>query len=179
MKKIVLLLVSIFTLSQVDAQIQYSTPNTNSTQPIATVDKLSGPRVGLTIISNGGLKDGIEDIFGVSTNVMTQFGYQFEKQMMGDENVAGLIETIILIGGIEQGMFIPSASFLFGARFAKGTEFAIGPNLSFSGAALVFAAGKTIKAGDINIPINVAWVPSTQGSGHRFTATIGFNFRSY
>jgi len=201
MKKIVLLIVSIFTLSQVDAQIQYSTEsNPTSTQPRADIDKLSGPRVGMTVITNGM----IVDEFG--SNFMTQFGYQFEKQIAGNEEIAGLIEGIVMIGGLEQGRFLPSISGLFGARTATGLEFAMGPNVSVGGFGLVIGVGKTIKMGSINIPINFAWVPSTENrftegyyedgtydlngistqgdyieaadmTGHRFTVTIGFNFR--
>ena len=197
MKKLVLIVISLFCVEQGFSQIQYSS---QGNVPTDFIQNLSGPRVGLTIISNGGLKDGIEDIFGVSTNFITQFGYQFEKQIMGDENVAGLVEGILLIGGLEQGLFLPSLSGMFGARFASGAEFAIGPNISASGAALVIGFGKTIKAGNLNIPINFAWVPSvnrtetedhydystgeewetttTERTGHRFTVTIGFNFRT-
>ena len=87
---------------------------------------------------------------------------------------------------------------MFGARFSSGYEFAVGPNLSLGGAGLVLGFGKTIQAGNINIPINFAWVPSTSRqntssnfdfengdyieeietvrTGNRFTLTIGFNF---
>jgi len=201
MKKILFLIVTLFTLSQVDAQIQYSTEsNPTSTQPRAAVDKLSGPRVGMTVITNGM----IVDEFG--SNFMTQFGYQFEKQIAGNEEIAGLIEGIVMIGGLEQGRFLPSISGLFGARTATGLEFAMGPNVSVGGFGLVIGVGKTIKMGSINIPINFAWVPSTENrftdneyegstvdvngdwiqgdlieaadmTGHRFTVTIGFNFR--
>ena len=202
MKKSLLLIVSIFTLSQVNAQIQYSSNSVaKTTMEQATMDKLSGPRVGMTIITNGSLSDRLE------SNFMTQFGYQFEKQIAGDEQIAGLIEGIVMIGGLEQGLFIPSVSGLFGARTASGFEFAMGPNLSLAGAGLVIGVGKTIRMGSINIPINFAFVPSTinrnddgyyeednydvegnwiQGdyveaadkTGHRFTVTIGFNFRN-
>jgi hypothetical protein len=199
MKKSLLLFVSLFTLSQVSAQIQYSSNESTSTHPRATVDKLSGPRIGMTVISNGMIVDEL------GSNFMTQFGYQFEKQIAGNEEIAGLIEGIIMIGGLEQGMFLPSISGLFGARTATGFEFAVGPNLSLAGAGLVIGIGKTIKMGSINIPINFAWVPSTENritdghyddtyddngnfiegdyidasdkTGHRFTVTIGFNFR--
>lgn len=183
------------------SQIQYS--NNNST-PTDFIQNLSGPRVGITVMTNGLLTEGIKEEFGVSTNFITQFGYQYEKQIMGDENVAGLVEGILLIGGLEQGLFLPSLSGMFGARFASGAEFAVGPNISASGAALVIGFGKTIKAGNINIPINFAWVPSTKRTetedhhdyneetgihtewettstdptGHRFSVTIGFNFRT-
>ena len=136
--------------------------------------------------------------FGLTSNIITQFGYQFEKQIMGDENVVGLVEGIIFLGGLEHGLFLPSLSGMFGARFSSGYEFAIGPNLSLGGAGLVLGFGKTIQAGNLNIPINFAWVPSTSRqntssyfengeyfeeletvrTGNRFTLTIGFNFIS-
>ena len=51
---------------------------------------------------------------------------------------------------------------MFGARFSSGYEFAVGPNIIIiGGAGLVIGFGKTIQAGNINIPINFAWVPST------------------
>ena len=97
----------------------------------------------------------------MTSNIITQFGYQFEKQIMGDENVAGLVEGIIFLGGLEHGLFLRSLSGMFGARFSSGYEFAVGPNLSLGGAGLVIGFGKTIQAGNLNIPINFAWVPST------------------
>ena len=187
MKKNLLLLLCISTATIASAQIQYSSTGTNSTQPSVAIDKLSGPRVGFTVISSGSISEQIE------SNFLTQFGYQFEKQIAGNEQIAGLIEGIVFIGGLEKGLFLPSISGLFGARTASGFEFAIGPNLSLSGAGIVVGFGKTITMGSINIPINFAFVPSTKNrftngsnsnsdytdmTGDRFTVTIGFNFRN-
>lgn len=200
MKKLALIIVSLFIAEQGMSQIQYTSNNLRSNTDF--VQNLSGPRIGFTVITDGKLTETLDEEFGVTTNVISQFGYQFEKQIMGDENVAGLVEGIVFIGGIEQGMFLPSVSGLFGARFASGTEFAIGPNLSLSGAGLVVGFGKTLHAGNINIPINIAWVPSVtrretdyneyydsetqmwineditsnRSTGHRITLTVGFNF---
>jgi hypothetical protein len=201
MKKLILLAVSLIFVGQGFSQIQYSNQNS---APSDFIQNLSGPRVGVTVITNGRITDVLDDEFGVNTNFITQFGYQYEKQIMGNENVAGLVEGILLIGGLEQGLFLPSLSGMFGARFASGFEFAVGPNLSVSGAALVLGIGKTIHAGNINIPISFSWVPSvnrretdhhdeydeetgdwiytetttTEPMGHRFSLTIGFNFRT-
>ena len=195
MKKLLIILISLLSMENLSSQIQYSNFNNSNN---SFIKNLSGPRIGFTIISNGDLKDGLVDEFGLTTNIITQFGYQFEKQIMGDENIAGLVEGIAFIGGLEHGLFLPSLSGMFGARFSSGYEFAIGPNLSLGGAGLVLAVGKTIEAGNINIPINFAWVPSTSRqntssnydfetglhteeietvrTGNRFTLTIGFNF---
>ena len=197
MKKIILLIVSILITFNLYSQIQYTQTNSGYQN---FIKNLSGPRIGFTIITNGNLKDELVSEFGLTSNIITQFGYQFEKQIMGDENVAGLVEGIIFLGGLEHGLFLPSLSGMFGARFSSGYEFAIGPNLSLGGAGLVLGFGKTIQAGNLNIPINFAWVPSTSRqntisnfdienggyteeietvrTGNRFTLTIGFNFIS-
>ena len=195
MKKLLIILISLLFMENLFSQIQYTNFKSSNN---SFIKNLSGPRIGFTIISNGDLKDGLVDEFGLTTNIITQFGYQFEKQIMGDDNIAGLVEGIAFIGGLEHGLFLPSLSGMFGARFSSGYEFAIGPNLSLGGAGLVLAVGKTIEAGNINIPINFAWVPSTSRqntssiydfetglyieeietvrTGNRFTLTIGFNF---
>ena len=195
MKKTILLITSILITINLYSQIQYTQTNIGNH---SFIKNLSGPRIGFTIITNGDLKDELVSEFGLTSSIITQFGYQFEKQIMGDENVAGLVEGIIFLGGLEHGLFLPSLSGMFGARFSSGYEFAIGPNLSLGGAGLVLGFGKTIEAGNINIPINFAWVPSTSRqntsnnfdyengdyieeietvrTGNRFTITIGFNF---
>ena len=195
MKKTYLLISSLLITLNIFSQIQYSQSNITNQ---SFIKNLSGPRVGFTIISDGELKDNLISEFGLTSSIISQFGYQFEKQIMGDENIAGLVEGIVFLGGLEHGLFLPSLSGMFGARFSSGYEFAIGPNLSLGGAGLVLGFGKTIEAGNINIPINFAWVPSTSRqntisnfdfengdyteeietvrTGNRFTLTIGFNF---
>ena len=205
MKKLILIVLSFICVEQAFSQIQYSNTNTVAGN---FIQNLSGPRVGFTVLTNGELTENLNDEFGLNSNLITQFGYQFEKQIMGDDNVAGLVEGILFIGGLEHGLFLPSLSGMFGARFASGYEFAIGPNVSLSGASLILGFGKTIQAGNLNIPISFGWVPSTKRqrtdhlyeeyydeelgmwlsdtqdvvevfkTGHRFTITVGFNYRS-
>ena len=189
MKRLFILIVSFISSVNLFSQIQYSNPNSLSNN---IIQNLSAPRVGLTLLTNGDLTETLSDEFGLNSNIITQFGYQFEKQIMGDDQVVGLVEGIVFIGGLEHGLFLPSLSGMFGARFASGYEFAVGPNISLSGPSLVLAFGRTIQAGNLNIPISLAWVPSTQrqrdsnydglkesyNTGHRLTFTIGFNFRT-
>ena len=74
-------------------------------------------------------------------------------------NVTGIVEWIALVGGMEKGKFLPSVSSMVGARTASGLEFAVGPNLSLSGIAMVFGVGYNFKSGNLNIPVNIAFVP--------------------
>ena len=73
---------------------------------------------------------------------ISQFGWQFEKQFYAkDSGVAVLNEWIVLLGGLDQGVALPSLSWMVGMRTANGTEFGVGPNVSASGVALAIAAG--------------------------------------
>ncbi|MDG1850020.1 MAG: hypothetical protein P8I82_06010 [Flavobacteriales bacterium] len=175
------------------SQIQYSSDNT---EDYASIKNLSGPRIGITYVTSGELTRNLKKELGVNSQMVSQFGYQFEKQVMGDDQIAGLVEGILFVGGLEYGLFLPSLSGMFGARFSSGYEFAVGPNLSLSGATLVIGAGRTLDLGNLYIPINIAWVPSVgkertvehfkngiretdyekYQTGHRFTLTVGFNF---
>jgi hypothetical protein len=188
MKRLLLTLLVLIAF-QSSAQIQYS--STNAANYDSQVQKNSGPRFGLTYITNGKLTKELEKE-GVTSNLISQFGYQFEKQIVGNDEIAGIVEGILFIGGLDQGLFLPSVSGMFGVRNKAAWELAVGPNLSVNGAAMVVGFGKSFNFGNINIPVNIAWVPSnsrkndyldnegntiteTEKSGHRFTITVGFN----
>ena len=132
------------------------------TQASAQIDKLGGPRFGFTYITDGSLMYNLNDLPNVSNAnpLIAQFGWQFERQFMNAGHTAGIVEFIPLIGGFEQGLFLPSFSTLVGIRKSNGFELAVGPNLSLSGIGMVLGAGFNIKRGDINFPINIAFVPS-------------------
>ena len=139
--------------------------------------KLSGPRLGVTFITQGSsadyLNEGInfnEDENGgfgnTGTAFTTQYGWQWESRFAdGGENIVGIIEWVALISGLEKGLFLPSLSSLVGIRTIKGFEFALGPNISPTGIGMAFALGHNFKSGNLNIPINLAFVPGIKRSG--------------
>ncbi|GAB3195094.1 hypothetical protein ABID22_000003 [Pontibacter aydingkolensis] len=140
--------------------------------------KLSGPRIGFTVLS-AKYRDEIQEEFDTNVNsFMTQFGWQFETRVFTLENgTSGLFEFVPLIGGLEQGKFLPSLSALVGLRGAKGLEFGVGPNISLGGAGLVLAAGTNFQSQGVNFPVNFAFAPSKDGG--RFSMLFGFNSRKY
>ena len=159
MKKIITTLLLSVSILSVDAQ----------------VDKLAGPKVGITMVSAGSLasilrkdvslfSDDIRKEWTGSTGkygaVMSQYGWQWESRFLDGGDVVGLVEWIALVGGMEKGMFLPSVSSMVGLRTASGFEFAAGPNLSLGGIAMVIGIGKTLKFGKLNVPVNIAYVPS-------------------
>ena len=105
--------------------------------------------------------------------VMSQYGWQWESRFADGEKVVGIVEWIALVGGMEKGMFLPSVSSLVGARTASGFEFAMGPNLSLSGFGMVFGAGYNFKVGDLNLPVNIAFVPGIKREIERHYSNAG------
>ena len=82
------------------------------------------------------------------------------------------------------------------ARSSNGFEFNMGPNLSLGGIAMVFRPGYNFKSGDLNMPVNIGFVPGRKqtqraryeysggpmispervyNTGSRFSITLGFN----
>jgi hypothetical protein len=121
---------------------------------------LAGPRFGVTYLSDS-IVDKLKNEDVNIAPMVSQFGWQFEKQFNPTRSGATLVtEWVLLAGGVEQGVFLPSVSWLVGVRTKSGMEFGIGPNVSMAGSALVASAGMTLQAGGLNIPVNIAVVPS-------------------
>jgi len=136
---------------------------------------LSGPRFGITALSDGVMNDlaarGLK-----AAPMISQFGWQAERAFYrSDSGVAALSEWVVLLGGLEQDLKIPSMTWLVGLRSATGAEFGIGPNFSPAGSALAMAGGVTFRHGYLNVPVNVAIVPSKNGT--RISMLTGFNMR--
>jgi len=143
--------------------------------PRAKTLSLAGPRVGLTMLSDGVVKKLAEREIDVGSTI-SQFGWQFEKQFYTKASgVTALNEWVALVGGLDQGVAIPSVSWLVGLRTKEGAEFGVGPNVTPAGAALVVAAGVTFRAGVLNVPMNFAVVPTKAGT--RVTVLTGFTMR--
>jgi len=182
----------------------------------AQIVSLAGPRIGVvymtaspaTTFLNGDLY--LEDMGELPPNyddiakgaLTTLYGWQWENRFADGGDVTGIVEWIVLVAGMEKGKFLPSVSSMVGARTASGLEFAVGPNLSLGGIAMVFGAGYNIKSGNLNMPVNIAFVPGRKGTqkenhynvetddgdydygveydvdyhtGNRFSITFGFN----
>ena len=104
---------------------------TTQLPPIAKTANLSGPRFGLTLLSDGVVKKLAENDVNVGPHI-SQFGWQFEKQFYRkDSGLAAVNELVVLVGGLDQGVAIPSATWMVGLRTTEGTEFGVGPNIDY------------------------------------------------
>jgi hypothetical protein len=143
--------------------------------PYAKTADLSGPRFGLTLLAESVVEKLAERSIQVGPHI-SQFGWQFEKQFYAREGgVTMVTEWVTLVGGLEQNVVLPSLSWLVGVRTRDGAEFGMGPNITPAGTALVLAAGMTFRTGAMNVPVNVAVVPSK--SGTRVSVISGFSLR--
>ena len=147
----------------------------------AQIEKLAGPRIGVTLITPGAVADFIHEGFDFDDDIKkhgetgsaftTQYGWQWESRFAdGGGNVTGIVEWVALVGGMEQGLFLPSISSVIGARTADGLEFGVGPNLSLSGIGMVFAVGYNFKSGDLNLPVNLVIMPGKDVKGNLYNA---------
>ena len=169
MRNVVVALVCIAFVSPLYAQSGTQAP------PPARSLSLSGPRVGMTFLSDGVVKKLHERDVDVGQNI-SQFGWQFERQFYSKQSgVTALNEWVFLLGGLDQNVAIPSLSWLVGLRTTEGAEFGVGPNVTPAGVALAVAAGVTMRAGVLNVPINFAVVPTKAGT--RVTMLTGFTLR--
>lgn len=193
------------------ALFSFSAMAQTSNDEVAT---LSGPRFGITFVGDGSTSqflnrvhemDSLQyDAYGnnLPFTWTTQYGWQFETRFADTGGpVIGLVEWVVLVAGMEKGLILPSLSSLVGVRGESGFEFATGPNLSPTGLSFVFAAGFNYRKGDLNMPINIAFVPDKMGpkqsgldgivdvsdyfdlvrmreTGYRLTLSVGFNLTS-
>lgn len=142
--------------------------------PTARIE-LSGPRFGVTWLDAGMQRKLADRDISVSP-MISQFGWQFERHFVGaNEPVSPVMEFVVLVGGLDQGVFLPSLTWIVGLRSRAGAEFGVGPNLTPSGAALALAAGVTVRQRTFHIPLHVAVVPSAAGA--RVSLLTGFNMR--
>ena len=149
--------------------------------------RYNGPRAGITFFGEGTAKDRLTD--KDYAPMIIQFGWQFETRLFTlDNGTAGLVEWVLLVGGIEKGLFLPSATMIVGVRGGKGFEFGLGPNLSISGIGMAFAVGGSFQSGRMVFPINLAIVPSVNNrlnddeerlpTGLRVSLLVGFSTRT-
>lgn len=138
---------------------------------------LDGPRLGFTVLTGGVLDRARREVSDLNP-FLTQFGWQFETRLFRLPNgVAAVAEFVPLVGGLEQGKFLPSISGLLGIRGPRGFEFGVGPNVTPLGANIVLALGTSFRSNGINFPVNLAVVPGNGGA--RISLLFGFNSRKY
>lgn len=159
-------------LATASAHAQVIRPN-RLPAPTARVE-LDGPRFGVTFLPLDAREKLGDRGIDVGTTI-TQFGWQFERLFVDTDGLSPVMEVVVLVGGLDQGVFLPSLSWLVGLRTEGGFETGVGPNVTPAGVSLAIAAGAVVRQRAIHIPFNVAVVPSATGA--RFSLLTGFTMR--
>jgi hypothetical protein len=133
-------------IKEVEALLSYKNEMITSSN-IGRINN-SGPRIGYAAAVGTLLEFAARPEIQGGLNVFPAFsmlGYQFEKQYIGTENFAALFECIVNVSGLEQGLFIPTVSFMNGFRFGKaGWEIAFGPSIGISKRSIGFFDSKNL-----------------------------------
>jgi hypothetical protein len=139
-----------------------------------------GPRFGISYLSGSGFDKMKDTVKKAKPDVeleqgMTQFGWQIEYRMFRTTSgVTALTELIPLVGGMDLGLALPSATWLVGLRSKNGYEVGVGPNFGLDGVAMMIATGHTFDLGGINVPLNVAFGKGANQT-NTFALSTGFN----
>lgn len=170
------------------------TAGAQTPDPVRAVEgprRLSGPRVGFTVLNDRAIEQ-INDAFGReecryigdnyvcttddvvgSVPVITQFGWQWERRLFQlSTGTTGVSELVLLVGGAERGVLIPSATFLVGVRSRGGLEVGVGPNIAGTSVGYAVAVGHTQDFGEVAVPVNAAVVLGPDGP--RASLLLGF-----
>ncbi|MDH5301034.1 MAG: hypothetical protein OEW58_06695 [Gammaproteobacteria bacterium] len=140
---------------------------------VCHAENLSGPRIGVTVLSSETLAFARSHDLYLSDTI-TQFGWQFERNFFTtNQGPQGITALVPLLGGADQGVLLPSVSWVTGLRMPSGYEYVIGPNVSISGIGMAFAMGKTYRVGEVNFPVNFS--VATSNKGWRASILFGFN----
>jgi hypothetical protein len=132
----------------------------------------SGPRFGFTYLPKA-VVDSLKNHDIDVGQTISQFGWQLEHEIhVTPEGPMVLNEWVFLAGGLEKGVFLPSATWLVGARGRSGNEVGFGPNVSIAGVGLALAAGVDVNNGGLHVPMNIA-AASSKG-GIRVSFLTGF-----
>jgi tetratricopeptide (TPR) repeat protein len=140
---------------------------------------LGGPRFGALFLTSGDydqIQQQLKKSYGqeLQNPTMSLFGWQFEYRFLTtDSGWTALSEFIPLVAGLDQGLALPSVTWLMGVRRESGLEFAAGPNFAIDGVAYVVALGYTLNAGQLNFPLDVTYAMGKDAN--RLALSVGFN----
>lgn len=152
-----------------------SVASADSTESIDPESRnMHGFRVGYTYINGGA------DHARLSTPHLLVMGYEATQRISGGEWLNVITAQNIMIGGINQSVFIPTGNILLGFEVNQRFQIGVGPNISplsdpENMIHMVGAIGFTPQVGDFNVPLHVNYIPDVNGN-YRFGMTTGVNW---
>ncbi len=150
-----------------------------------------GPRVGVTwvVTSPEDFDASIQGVFPADREyfpIFTQFGFNLEQRIrLGNTQSHFAFQEVLILGGLDQNILLPSLSLMIGFRSRIGLEFGLGPNVAMKrspeGAGLdlsvAYSLGWTFSFEDVFVPVDLAFIPTPSDGKPRITLLTGFNFK--
>lgn len=107
-------------------------------------------------------------------------GYEVSQRVAGGGGLDVLMVGNFSVSGLNQSKAIPTLNLLIGAQLGDGLELGVGPSISWTMPAeealhMVAAVGWTVAAGDLDVPLHLAWIPDVN-QRDRLIATTGVTF---
>ena len=117
----------------------------------------------------------VEEKAGMRTPHHLLLGYEAFYRMVGHSWLNVLLVGNVMVAGLEQSKFFPSANLLIGFELANSFQVGVGANLSPIGgseAHMILAAGWTPRVGSFYVPVHGFFIPDVDGV-HRAGVTTG------
>jgi hypothetical protein len=105
-------------------------------------------------------------------------GYEVMGRLIGHGWLNVVLVGNVLVSGLEQSKFWPSANALIGFELDQSFQVGVGANFTLEEekpAHMVMAAGWTPLVGSFYVPVHAFFVPDVDGN-HRMGATVGVNW---
>jgi hypothetical protein len=120
----------------------------------------------------------LKERYGMRTPHQYLLGYEVMGRLIGHGWLNVVVVGNVLVSGLEQSKFWPSANLLIGFEFDESFQVGVGPNFTLEEdkpAHLVMAGGWTPKVGSFFVPVHGFFIPDVDGN-HRMGATVGVNW---
>jgi len=152
---------------------------------------LFGPRLGVTavVVAPSDFNDQMQNEFPSSDKnyypVFSQMGIEAQQLVpLGESSHSLAVHEMFLLGGLDQGMAIPSANLVVGFHSGWGVELGLGPYITVlaPGGSIRLAAGVvymveyTLPLKGFSLPIIFTMVPIPSYANPRLSLLTGFNF---
>ena len=149
--------------------------------PIANERLLHGFRIGYSYVANidkqvkslGGAS--LSDKIGIRSPHSMLLGYELFYRMTGQGWLNVILVGNVMVAGLEQSQFYPTANTLLGFELNNSFQIGVGANLAplkDSAAHAIFAAGWTPRAGTFYVPVHAFFIPDVDGV-NRMGVTTG------
>jgi hypothetical protein len=120
----------------------------------------------------------MKERYGLRTPHQFLIGYEVMGRLIGHGWLNVVLVGNVLVSGLEQSKFWPSANALIGFELDHSFQVGVGANFTLEEekpAHMVMAAGWTPLVGSFYVPVHAFFVPDVDGN-HRMGGTVGVNW---